>query len=640
MKVKQSVKIFIILTVGVFIYGYLGYSYLRDKELQEINFNLYRSAKNIPYYLGNNYIFQEMNENSYTDEKILKTTKLLDEMSELNKVDYLYIIIDEKDTPVYTAIGGDFEKYKEKIKKKGPRKFYWINFKDLEDNSISKTIGMLKNKNIYYLENKYKDEEVRSVYLVLESKDGRNYISGASIKIKNLKLRIFKKFTYIILNGILIILLIFLLMSTIRRIINQKEKISEELYIKSNFDNLTGVLKRDKGMERLTELINYNNHHKIDKKIYFGLFDIVDLNYINNEFGMDIGDKAITSLVLILKQTFRDGDKIIRLNGDQFLVVIEGTTDSEEIIKLEEKFLENLENFNNMKKNEYRIFISKVFKKYEKNLSIKTTMKTLFDQLNFEKKYGDGVFYLLGNDIKKGIENKEFKIYYQPKINIKTKEISFEALMRWNHPEKGYISPLTFIPVAERTSLIIDLTDFLIKQVKEDIVRLNTSVSLNISPIHFNKKYFSKEIMNKHGILKGINFELTEGAFIDDIDKCIEKMNDLKKIGIDFSIDDFGTGYSSLSYLSKLPVTTLKIDRSFVVNMFQSLEDMNIIKTIIELGKNLGLKVIVEGVETIEEIDILKKIGVDNFQGYYYGKPEELEIVLKKIKENEYIKKI
>ena len=121
MKMKQSVRIFIILTVGVFIYGYLGYSYLRDKELQEINFNLYRSAKNIPYYLGNNYIFQEMNEDSYTDEKILKTTELLDEMSELNKVDYLYIIIDEKNMPVYTAIGGDFEKSKEKIKNKDPK---------------------------------------------------------------------------------------------------------------------------------------------------------------------------------------------------------------------------------------------------------------------------------------------------------------------------------------------------------------------------------------------------------------------------------------------------------------------------------------------------------------------------------------
>ncbi|MEI6857000.1 EAL domain-containing protein [Psychrilyobacter sp.] len=175
-------------------------------------------------------------------------------------------------------------------------------------------------------------------------------------------------------------------------------------------------------------------------------------------------------------------------------------------------------------------------------------------------------------------------------------------------------------------------------------LRLNT-LCINlydhyISPIHFNKKHFSEEIISKHGILKGINFELTEGAFIDDIDKCIEKIKILKTIGINFSIDDFGTGYSSLSYLSKLPVTTLKIDRSFVVNMFESLDDMNIIKTIIELGKILGLKVIVEGVETIEEISVLKDMGVENFQGYYYGKPEELEVVLKKLEGKEYIKKI
>jgi len=639
MKVNQNVRIFIILTIGVFIYGYLGYSYLRDKELHEINFNLYRSAKNIPYYLGDDYTFEKMNENSYTDEKILKTTKILNEMSRINKVDYLYTIIDQRGMPTYTAIGGDTNKYREKVINKDLTELYWINFKGLEDSYIEKTKDIFKNKNknIYYMENRGKDGGVRSVYLKLKSKDGRNYIAGADIKLKNLKSRIFKKFTYIILNGLLIILLILLLISTIRRIIGQKEKISEELYIKSNFDNLTGVLKREKGMEKLNELINDN---EINKKIYFGLFDIVDLSYINNEFGMDIGDKAITSLVFILKETFKSSDKIIRLNGDQFLVIIEEPIDSKEIIKLEKIFLEKLENFNKMNKNGYKIFICKVFKRYEKNLSIKTTMKTLFDQLSFEKKHGDGAFYLLGNDIKRGIENKEFKIYYQPKINIKTKIVEFEALMRWNHPEKGYISPLIFIPIAERTSLIIDLTDFLIEQVKKDIVKLKTSVSLNISPIHFNKKYFSEEIMSKHGILKGINFELTEGAFIDDIDKCIEKMSDLKKIGINFSIDDFGTGYSSLSYLSKLPVTTLKIDRSFVVNMFESLEDMNIIKTIIELGKNLGLEVIVEGVETIEEIDILKDIGIENFQGYYYGKPEELKVVLKKIDGKEYVKKI
>lgn len=640
MKKKQNIKIFILLTIGVFIYGYLGYSYLRDKELQEINSNLYRSAKNIPYYLGNDYIFENMDKNSYTDEEILKTTKLLNKMSKANKVDYMYIIIDEKGMPTYAAVGGDVEEYIGKVRDKDSSELYWISFEDLEDDSIKETIGIFKNKSIDYMDSTDKGGGFKSVYLVLKSKDGRKYIAGADIKLKNLNLRISKKFIYIILNGILIILLILLLISTTRRILSQKEKITEELYIKSNFDNLTGVLKREKGMEKLNELVNYNNNNKINRNIYFGLFDIVDLTYINNEFGMDIGDRAITSLVSILKETFRSTDKIIRLNGDQFLVVIEGSIEPEEIIKLEKRFLESLENFNKIKENEDKIFICKVFKPYEKNLSIKITMKTLFDQLDLEKKHGDGIFYLLGNDIKKGLENEEFKIHYQPKVNLKTKEVEFEALMRWNHPEKGSISPSIFIPIAERSSLIINLTNFLIEQVKKDIVRLKTPVSLNISPIHFNKKYFSEEIISKHGILKGINFEITESAFIDDINKGIEKMKDLKDIGINFLIDDFGTGYSALSYLSKLPVITLKIDRSFVVNMFESLEDMNIIKTIIELGKNLGLKVIVEGVETIEEINVLKDMGVDNFQGYYYGKPEELEVVLKKLEGKEYIKKM
>ncbi|OQY42684.1 MAG: hypothetical protein B6227_01225, partial [Fusobacteriia bacterium 4572_74] len=564
MKIKQNVKIFILLTIGIFIYGYLGYLYLRNKELKEINSNLYRSAKNISYYLGNDYTFKGMDKNSHTDEEALRATEILNEMSKVNKVDYLYTIIDEKGMPTYTAVGGDVEEYIGKVRNRDATELYWINFQDLEDDSIKETIDVLKNKSIHYIDSTDKGGGFRSVYLVLESKDGRKYIAGADIKLKNLNLRILEQFTYIILNSILITLLIILLFSTTRRILRQKEEIAKELYIKSNFDNLTGVLKREKGMEKLNELINYNNFNKINKKIYFGLFDIVDLTYINNEFGMEIGDKTIISLVSILRETFKNNGEIIRLNGDQFLVVIESLNDSGEIIKSEKKFLENLDKFNQINKDGYKIFICKVFKEYKKDLSIKITMKTLFDQLDFEKKHGDGAFYLLGNDIKRGIENKEFKIYYQPKVNLKTKKVDFEALMRWNHPEKGNISPGIFIPIAERSSLIIDLTHFLIEQVKKDIVRLKTSVSLNISPIHFNKKYFSEEIITKHGTLKDINFELTEGTFIEDIDRSIEKMKDLKKIGINFLIDDFGTGYSSLSYLSKLPISALKIDRSFV----------------------------------------------------------------------------
>ena len=208
--------------------------------------------------------------------------------------------------------------------------------------------------------------------------------------------------------------------------------------------------------------------------------------------------------------------------------------------------------------------------------------------------------------------------------------------MRWYHIEKGMISPIKFIPIAENSSLIISLTEFLIKQVKKDIQLLKTKISINISPNHFNKEFFLEEMLEKYDDLDGIEFELTEDNFIEEVSHSINKINTLKKIGVDFLIDDFGTGYSSLSSLAKLPVTTLKIDRSFVVNMFKSNRDMNVLKTIIQLGKNLNLKIVVEGVEEKKEIDILMELEVYIFQGYYFGKPEKLEIVLDKLKNDTY----
>ncbi len=381
--------------------------------------------------------------------------------------------------PTYTAVGGDVEEYIKKVRVGDPTELYWINFKDLEDDSIKETIDVLNNKNIHYIDSTDKGGGFRSIYLVLKSKDGRKYIAGADIKMENLELRILKQFTFIILNGVLIILLVLLLVSTTRKILFQKDQINEELY-KSNFDGLTGVLKREKGMKKLEQLISYYKKDQTNKNIYFGLFDIVDLSYINNEFGMGVGDHTIISLVSILKKTFKSNDQIIRLNGDQFLVVIESLYPLDEMGESKKKFLENLNDFNRAEENKYNLFVCKVFKEYEKNLSIKITMKTLFDQLYFEKKYGNGPSYLLGNDIRKGIANKEFKIHYQPKVNLKTKEVEFEALMRWNHPGKGDIPPGIFIPVAENFLLIIDLTHFLIEQVKKDIVWLKTPVSLNI----------------------------------------------------------------------------------------------------------------------------------------------------------------
>lgn len=236
-------------------------------------------------------------------------------------------------------------------------------------------------------------------------------------------------------------------------------------------------------------------------------------------------------------------------------------------------------------------------------------LRVLFEKLRFKKGNDQKEVAVIELDIQRGLHENEFEIYYQPKVDIITKN----------------------------SSLIISLTEFLIKQVKKDIQLLKTKVSLNISVNHFNKEFFLDEMIDKYGDLHNIEFELTEENFITDVKESIIKIKNLKKLGVNCLIDDFGTGYSSLSSLSTLPVTTLKIDKSFVVNMFKTDRDMKIIKTIAELGKNLNLKVVVEGVEEKKEFNSLRKIGVNIFQGYYFGKPERLEVVLNKLKNDTYL---
>jgi EAL domain-containing protein (putative c-di-GMP-specific phosphodiesterase class I) len=245
---------------------------------------------------------------------------------------------------------------------------------------------------------------------------------------------------------------------------------------------------------------------------------------------------------------------------------------------------------------------------------------------------------ILEYDILQGMEKKEFEVYYQPKVDLLNEKIEFEGLMRWNHKELGVLGADTFIPLAEENSLILALSTYLIEKIKEDTKKLKTKISLNLSLSHFNNSFFLERLLNDTIDLENIEFEITEEFFSGDSEKSIEKINFLNELGFNFLIDDFGTGYSSLYRLANLPITTLKIDRCFVQNMFKSEKDMILLETIINLGHRLKLKVIVEGVENKEEVDFLKKLGVHLFQGYYFGKPEPIEEVLKKLDEGFYIK--
>jgi len=234
-------------------------------------------------------------------------------------------------------------------------------------------------------------------------------------------------------------------------------------------------------------------------------------------------------------------------------------------------------------------------------------------------------------ELRKAIANDELVLYYQPKIDLHTRRISgVEALVRWQHPEHGFLPPDEFIPMAERTGLIKLLSITVLKEAlsqAEELHKKNLklSISINLSPSTFLDSDLPDLIIGMLSLYEippaYIIFEITESSMIKDPDLALEILNRLTKRGLKISIDDFGTGYSSLAYLKKLPVNEIKIDKSFVTDMLTSENDAVIVKSIIDLSHNLGLNVVAEGVEDKETVDRLQSLGCDVLQGYYFSKP-------------------
>ncbi|MFK5882185.1 MAG: bacteriohemerythrin [Sulfurospirillum sp.] len=259
-------------------------------------------------------------------------------------------------------------------------------------------------------------------------------------------------------------------------------------------------------------------------------------------------------------------------------------------------------------------------------------------------------------DIKSAIQNNLFTLYYQPKINLKTKKVeSCEALIRLIINGK-IISPDNFIPQAEKDGSIVEIDKWVFKKVVEDARRIFTKtfeeeiiISFNISPIHFSKDDVFKNLMNIFEKTKDFNshfeVEITESAFIEDKQKSFEIIDRLKEEGFKFALDDFGTGYASLSYLKDLPIDTLKIDKSFIDDMIIDEKTLAIVDTILYLSKKLKIKSVAEGIENIEQADLLYQMKCDEIQGYYYSKPLPIEKFIlfvlstnKAEKENQFIR--
>jgi diguanylate cyclase (GGDEF)-like protein/PAS domain S-box-containing protein len=438
--------------------------------------------------------------------------------------------------------------------------------------------------------------------------------------------------------------------------ITAQEKMMRNVY----YDMLTNIPNRTLLMDKLQNLIEAKQTIKNYGALLF--LDIDSFKKINTTFGHDVGDKVIKKVVHLMGTITENRETLARVGGDKFVVLIPNVGRNEqEARKVSSQFVSKLNDT-------FKTPLKVSGKDHHLSFSIgillfSDTDATAFDLLKrvetamYEAKRmsrGSIQFYddsmslevqeqlMLENDIHKAIENNEFKMYYQPQMDVQSnKIIGAEALIRWVHPKRGLIMPAVFIPLAEESGIIIKLEEWIIDRVFKDTKKITTKLNgfplhhlaINISTIHFMEPYFVEKLMmlvKKHGVKpEWFELEITESGIMRNVDEAIAKIKELKSFGFTFSIDDFGTGYSSLSHLKELPVDVIKIDQSFVRNMSEN--DEMIIEAVVAIGQKFQLKIVAEGVESDEILTYLKNINCDTYQGYLAHTPitrEEFEELL------------
>jgi diguanylate cyclase (GGDEF)-like protein/PAS domain S-box-containing protein len=376
--------------------------------------------------------------------------------------------------------------------------------------------------------------------------------------------------------------------------------------------------------------------------------DLDRFKIINDSMGHLFGDQLLINTAERLKASVRPGDMIARLGGDEFTVLMSGLTERAEVIKVVERIQQEvarpfvLNGFETLTTASIGIALSDLgYDKPEELLRDADTAMYQAKSLGkaqhviFDKRMHLRALNLLQleSDLRRAIDRGEFTVQYQPIISLSSGALSgFEALVRWQHPERGMISPDKFISVAEETGLIVPLGKWVLAEACAQLKLwearfgsdLPLSMSVNLSSRQFMDASLLEQILQIVAQTRidprKLKLEITESVVMENIEVASQMLNHLRAIGVGLSIDDFGTGYSSLSYLHRLPINTLKIDRSFVSRMNEQNENYEIVRTIILLAQNLGLGIIAEGVETIEQVARLAELKCDDGQGFFFSK--------------------
>ncbi len=443
--------------------------------------------------------------------------------------------------------------------------------------------------------------------------------------------------------------------------ITDKKLAEEKLQYEATHDALTDLPNRARFMSKLEQALA-KAHENPSYKVSVLFIDLDRFKVINDSLGHLIGDQLLIGIAERLRECLRPSDMVARLGGDEFTILVEGKYEAKEVIRIAERIQEKfLIPFDLSGHEVYSSASIGILHATENHLQPEDLMRDADTAMYQAKRAGKArheVFdqdmheavkeiLKLETDLRRAVEKDEFYINYQPIYSLETNQIEgFEALARWNHATFGDIQPSKFIPLAEEIGLIDALGEHILRKACSQMYSLKDSMpdssllalSVNLSCRQFASPNLVTKIKR---ILEDTQFpanklklEITESVFFEHQGKAVEMLHQLRDLGIEINIDDFGTGYSNLNYLMQLPISTLKIDRSFISPIQSNGSNTEIVRTIVTLARNLGMKVIAEGVETRAQLDELKKLKCEGAQGYLFAAPMSFEKVQYFLNEN------
>jgi|GEM_PF-463881 len=426
----------------------------------------------------------------------------------------------------------------------------------------------------------------------------------------------------------------------------ERKQAADRIQFMANHDALTGLPNRTLLKDRLSQAVLYAQRY--DNWVTVVFIDLDNFKMVNDSLGHNAGDELLKTIASRMSSCVRSTDTVVRLGGDEFVILLlDQPKDADAISETLQKIRVAIAETVHIEGHDLKITSSIGIANYPNDGADSDTLLANADAAMYRaKEIGRDNFqfytsemnikvhekFLMQEELRNAVARSEFTLLYQPQVDLRTGQVfAVEALIRWNHPTKGMIPPMKFIPMAEETGLIIAIGDWVLheacRQNKawQDAGLAHVNVCVNVSSRQFREKNLVSCVVHaleESGLeAKYLEVEITESLIMQNVEQAVAAMEELERLGVQIAIDDFGTGYSSLSALKTFPVVRLKIDKSFINNLSTDESDKAVASAVISLGQKLNLRVIAEGVETAEQVAFLRANNCDEIQGYYFSRP-------------------